>query len=118
MEIVKIEKRKLDWILKYADMGLEDANEHYRIIDDKMPTIKIGDILYKTNDTETFYNKRYLKGTVKEIVNIELGIIKIDFSGVIETMDVCYLYTENYLINDYNQREKCGIKVPKFDNWM
>lgn len=102
-EFIIIEKRKFDWLMKYCDMSLFEANEHYNRIDNVMPKINVGDKLYifSSHDSDTEENE-YYEVTVLKIVDYNEGKILVNGKGFFRIPSqniewegsICNMYTK------------------------
>ena len=75
MEMVTIEKRKLDWLLEHAGYNMEYIDDRFDEIDDVMSKLKVGDKVYIAA-LEDSIGGSYFTKEVTKIIDVENGIIQ------------------------------------------
>ena len=86
MNIVNIEKRKLDYIIAEGNLKLDNVNKRFKEIDDIMKNLKIGSKLYSGNCWGDIFEQNVI-----EIIDKENGIVKLYEESIDATTVGCVI---------------------------
>lgn len=86
MRNVLIEERKLNYLLKKADITIDQLNERYKKIDKMMSKISVGDIIHEYDPIDGAYPQKII-----DIIDKEQGIIKVYEESINRIQENCIL---------------------------